>query len=164
MTARTLTYRTPLAIIVAGFAVVLAVNSVLVYFAINSWTGLETEQHFVKGLKYNDALAAADRQKQLGWRLDLTPRWAEGDGDTVVGTISVVLADRDGQPLTDLAVHLMAVRPTHEGHDREVGLTHRGQGRYVGRIELPLRGQWQLRVLASRGEDDFQHVERITTP
>ena len=44
-------------IFVGVFMVVLAVNGIMVHFAVSSWTGIETENHFIKGLGYNNDLA-----------------------------------------------------------------------------------------------------------
>jgi len=52
----------------AMFAVIIAVNGVMVAFAFGTWTGLETDGAYEKGLSYNDTLEAARRQAALGWR------------------------------------------------------------------------------------------------
>lgn len=149
-------------ILSAGFSSVLVANGALIYFAINTWTGLETEQHYVKGLAYNANLEAAQRQQELGWQATLKNEFTPGD--TPAGVSLVRFTDNNDQPLNDLEVRILATRPTHDGYDREFTLMSVGHGLYKGDIVLPLKGQWDFRILAQRGADDFQRVERIVTP
>ena len=146
--------------IFGGFSIVMMANSVLIYFALNSWTGLETEQHFVKGLAYNSNLEGARRQQALGWKIQLNTTF---DGPTS-GVIGIDFTDPDGKPLADLEIKVFAIRPTHEGYDREFPVTSVDGGTYQSTFALPLPGVWDLRVMARRGEQNFQHVERIVTP
>ncbi len=152
--------RKALWIIVGGFSIVLAANSALIYFALGTWTGLETEQHFVKGLDYNRDLEGARRQQALGWRMALKTTFDDPES----GRIGINFSDRDGKPLRGLDVKVFAVRPTHTGYDREFKVAAVADGAYQSPFSLPLRGIWDLRVVARRGADDFQRVERIVTP
>ena len=143
-------------IFVAGMAVVIVVNGIMATFALGTWTGLETEGHYRKGLAYNENLAAARAQEERGWKVEVEV--AAG------GALNVSFRDNDGVPLEDLAVQVLAVRPTHEGYDVAGDLTHVGEGRYRGRLDLPLSGQWELRVHAFRGKIAYQMSKRIQIP
>jgi len=154
--------RKPLWIIMAGFSVVLIANAALVYFAVNTWTGLETEQHYVKGLAYNTNLEAAKRQQALGWSADFIVEFVNSDG--LSGTSKIRFTDKDGKAMTHLDVRVHVSRPTHDGFDSAFDLSHSGEGIYRGAFSLPLKGLWDFRILARRGDDDFQRVERIVTP
>ena len=45
-------------IFVGAMAVVVVVNGILAWLAVGTWTGIETEDHYRKGLAYNENLAA----------------------------------------------------------------------------------------------------------
>jgi nitrogen fixation protein FixH len=154
--------RKPLWIIMAAFSVVLVANGFLVYYAANTWTGLETEQHFAKGLAYNTNLQGAKRQKALGWQARLSTSFEGSEG--LSGTSRIQFTDRNNQPLRKLDVRIIAIRPTHEGYDKEFALSETGDGIYQGAFTLPLKGQWDFRILAQRGDNNYQRVERIVTP
>lgn len=154
--------RKPLWIIIAAFSVALVANGFLVYYALNTWTGLETEQHYVKGLAYNDNIEGAKRSQALGWSSPLKAEFLTGQPS--VGTVDVLFTDNAGHPLTDLDVRIIAIRPTLAGHDQKIDMTHTGKGVYSGNFSLPLKGQWDMRILAWRGEEHYQRVERIETP
>lgn len=151
----------------AGFAVVVAVNAVLIVKATGSFTGLETARPYDRGLAYNAALAAAERQRAQGWKagFDLLPQPAdEGAGRRV--EIEARFAGPDGRTLTDLDVRAMLTRPVRAGNDtdRTVALGHRGGGVYTARVELPLAGQWDLRVVAADEAGEWQDQRRFYVP
>ncbi len=134
---------------VGFFLVVFAVNGALVWFALSSWTGLETDHPYERGLVYNRALEAAREQAALGWRADFR---FDQSGQRH-GTLELGLTDRDGARLQGAKVDAELVRPTEEGHDFALDLSESEPGRYRAEVELPLAGQWEVRLAArARGE------------
>lgn len=150
-------------IFVAGFAVVIAVNGALAYFATSTFNGLETKNAYEKGRLYNQTIALEEKQKALGWQLTLTSESKphEPPGTGYPADIVIQAVDRDGAALDGLTVHAEIRRPTVEGLDREVTLGRRDIGRYGSTVVLPEPGQWEVRVLATRGEDEYRLRERI---
>ena len=69
--------------LIAGFAVVIAVNAALIWFALGSFSGLSEAHAYQAGLAYNETLAAAKAQERLGFvpqfdfarGIDLTTRF-----------------------------------------------------------------------------------------
>jgi len=151
-------------IFVAAMGVVVLVNGVMVAFALGTWTGLETEGHYEKGLAYNRTLEAARAQAERDWRVDFTLGAAAADGDTRTATLSATFAEADGTPLSDLDARAVIVRPTHEGYDREIPLAAAGNGVYRAVVTLPLPGLWEVRLHAYRGDAVFQDSRRVNLP
>ncbi len=143
---------------VAFFAVVVGANGILVVLAMDTWTGLETEDAYRKGLRYNEQIAAAERQRALGWQVDLDFAPAGGRA----GRLTVTLRDRKGTPLRRAEVDAKLVRPTHVGYDFALPLDPEGGGRYAADIRFPLAGQWDVRVTARRGADRYRLTRRIS--
>ena len=112
---------------------------------------------------YNNNLDAAKRQQALEWHDEMEIEFT-GSSIPVTGLAHVKFSDKAGNPLTDLTVKILATRPTHDGFDQEFFVLHEGNGRYRVPFSLPLKGQWEFRILARRGKDDYQRVERIVTP
>ena len=56
------------AILVAGFAVVIAVNMAMATIAVRSFGGTVVENSYVASQKFNGWLAQARAQEKLGWR------------------------------------------------------------------------------------------------
>jgi nitrogen fixation protein FixH len=158
---------------VAGMLIVVAVNGVLIAYAIGTFPGLTTEDAYRKGLAYNRTLAAADAQAARGWHLELTMQPATpGGGGTVeadaAGGRTAVLAARfteaAGQPLTGLQVQAILERPVGVAGGLTVDLAAAGDGVYRVTLALPDAGQWQVRVLARRGDETFQESRRFLLP
>ncbi|NIA69175.1 FixH family protein [Pelagibius litoralis] len=132
----------------AFFGVIILVNLIFVYFALNTWTGLTTDNAYKEGLQYNETLSARDAQRVLGWQASISVSAAPDGADR----LSVILQDRDGRLLSDLSVSGTLKRPTHEGFDESLSLTEQAPGQYAAELTLPLRGNWDLTLSASRAD------------
>jgi nitrogen fixation protein FixH len=139
------------------FAVVLAANGALVAFAFGSWTGLETQGAYEKGVAYNDTLAAAREQAALGWQVGIT--LAPGDDGRV--RLEATFQDRNGRPPRLTAVTARLIRPTHSGHDLVLPLAKLESGRYGVETIFPLPGQWDVRVRAEHAGGSYQATRRV---
>lgn len=144
-------------IFVASFVVVAAVNGMFIYFASTSWTGLQTEDAYEKGLSYNATIDAAKSQARMGWTgtVDFAATTERG------GRLSLDLVGRDGTPVDGAVIDVLIVRPTREGYDQRVSLAAVGRGRYAADIDLPLRGVWDVKLQARRDNARFGMRERI---
>jgi len=150
---------------VGAMAFVVAVNGLLVYFALSSWTGIETEDHYSKGVAYNQNLKAVENQKAVGWGVVVALSPDVGGKAPGPFNVRVDYKDSSGKPLSGLRVRAHLIRPTHEGYDRRVELQSSAPGLYMGRLDVPLPGQWELRVVAADdGGNSHQWVERIRVP
>lgn len=145
---------------VAGFAVVAAVNGVMIAFALETFSGVTTDQAYEEGLAYNKTLAAAAAQEKLGWKvgIDLAAPTHER------ARLSVTLADRNGAPIHGAVIEAHFVRPTSEGFDSQAQLSETGNGRYEAETSLALPGQWDVVVTASYDGASYQKTERVFIP
>lgn len=148
-------------IFVGGFVVVVGVNAALAFFATSSFTGLETEGAYQKGLEYNQNIALAKAQEALGWQVDtqVTPGPIGADG--VQAKVAVSYRDRDGRPVEGLEVTADIIRPTAKGLDQHVTLAPMGNGTYGGSYQLPAKGVWDMDVAANGADVSYQHAQRF---
>ena len=148
---------------IGGFAVVIVANAALIWLAVASFSGLAEADAYRRGLDYNKTLAVARAQDRLGWEsaIELVPTTSDGSR---AFTITVRLADAQGRSLDGGKVRALLIRPTAAGHDRAAVLDGSGEGRYRGRIDLLLPGQWEARILVERGTDRWQAAYRLTVP
>jgi len=136
-------------------APVVAVNGVMVYFAIGTWSGLVLEKPYERGVQYNRLLEAATRQDGLGWQFDIAL-------ETGCGMTLVVVQARDaaGVPLSGLQLRATVERPVEKEEHVASFLAEDEPGRYTAMLE-PLRpGQWQTRLVAERGADSASAAQR----
>jgi len=134
-----------LALVVAFFATVSAVNAVMIWLALQSFPGMVNGDAYREGLEYNRTLEAREAQRALGWQVavDVT-------GDGRARRIEATFADRSGAPLGGLAVTANLVRPVARGIDRTVALREAGPGVYRAEAEFPVPGHWRLELEARR--------------
>lgn len=137
-----------LAIFVAFFGVVFAVNAVMVYKAVGTFPGAVTPSSYSASQNYNGEIAAAEAQAALGWRVDenLT---RDADGRAV---LALSVADRAGAPIDGLAVDARLQHPVKQGEDVHGKVEAAGAGRYVARFDGVEAGLWTLAIEARRGD------------
>ena len=142
---------------VGGFAIVIAVNGALIYFASSSFSGLETDHAYEIGLHYNQSLEAAAAQEKLGWRGEISL------SDPVDGkrALTVLFADKLERPIDGLKVEAHLLRPSNAGMDVNLTLDGKGNGRYVSDVALPAPGNWEIRIVARDSEHSWQKSERL---
>jgi nitrogen fixation protein FixH len=142
---------------VAFFGVVLLANGAMIWIAFATWTGLETESAYQKGLAYNRVLDQAEAQASLGWHVDV--EFTQADARALV--VKLALADRHGDLIEDASISTAFVRPTHEGHDQVAAIPHRYGGAYEARVELPLAGQWDVHLTVERAGEVWRATRRV---
>lgn len=147
-------------IFVGCFVVIVGVNGALAYFATSTFTGLSTESAYQKGLAYNDNIALAKAQEEMGWTVSTQAKPVEGVNGAQVD-IAVTYHDRDGKPVEGLEVHSQMIRPTAKGHDSEIDLKPLGNGVYGGIFTLPLKGVWDMDVVATGDKVAYEHSYRF---
>lgn len=151
-------------IFVVFMAGVFVVNGVMVYFALDTFSGLETRDAYRKGMQYNRNIEKARAQEALGWSLSFDFPTRAATGNARAGTLDVTLRDRDAQPVTGARLRVGFIRPTSDGLDVKLPLVEKGAGLYRVDVALPRPGQWDLRILAERGRDRFREIHRIRVP
>jgi nitrogen fixation protein FixH len=140
------------AITISFFAVIIAVNLTLAFFASTSWTGLVVANSYVASQNFNRDAAEARQQQALGWQMNLA-------FDRGLARISIL--DRDNQPLPGLKMHAILQRPTDEAGDQNLKLQDDGAGIYVAQVPIG-RGVW-IADITVEGSDQklMRFVQRI---
>ncbi|SCA56465.1 Integral membrane protein linked to a cation pump [Candidatus Terasakiella magnetica] len=148
-------------IFVGFFAVIITVNGIMMFFAYDSWTGLETKDHYLKGLAYDNNVAGAKAQAALGWdvKIDVSPLESVDLQRKVA--YQVTFLDHNKKPVKGLKAHIFFIRPTSEGLDVDEPVDMTGDGVVSGEIVLPVPGQWDTRVHAESLGRQYQLVERV---
>lgn len=143
--------------IVGFFGIIIAVNAVMLWFALGTFNGLSYKEAYDRGIHYNDTLAEFEAQRALGWDVRLV---TEKLGSRQI-ELTLTLKDDTGVPITSAGVEGALVRPVQEGNDFGVSLSHQGAGRYVAAVETPLAGQWDLDLVVVVGDDSYRLRERL---
>jgi nitrogen fixation protein FixH len=140
------------------FAVVLAVNVVMMRIAVTTFSGVEGDTPYKNGLAYNTRLDAAKRQAALGWTVDAhVVRGDDGHASLVVEA-----RDKTGRAIADLTGIVRFERPTDKRMDRETEIVAAGGGRYKAELDGIGIGQWDVVVLFGEGgPTEFESRTRL---
>ena len=154
--ARLLTGRMVLLYLVVFFGVVMSVNGVMIYEALSTMTGVDTDSAYQAGRMFERDVAMAKAQVSRHWRVDaqVTPL----SSDT---RLEVTARDEAGRPLTGMQASATFQRPTDRRLDRDVELVEESPGKFRGSAEITA-GQWDLVIEISRhGEQLFRSKNRV---
>jgi len=136
------------------FGVMLAANSALVYYALDTFSGGDRPDPYRSGLNYNETIAAAERQAALGWQ-------AETAYDATAHRLTMRFVDKAETPVTGLRLAATMARPATNREDRTLDITEISQGVYVTDVALD-PGNWVLTVesLEHEGGDPTYRLKR----
>jgi nitrogen fixation protein FixH len=144
-------------IAIGCFGVVFAVNGLMAYYAISTFTGETELSPYEHGLAYQKDVEAAKAQAALGWSVTAHVEH-EADGRAAV---RIGFVDRAGAPVSGLGVTTRLISSAAAKLDRTLTLAEAGPGVYEGRADAP-SGQWNLDIEAVRdGARVFKSVNRV---
>lgn len=145
-------------VLVMFFSIFIIVDIIYITIAEKTWRGIVTEDGYQKGLKYNQIIAAVKEQKELGWDLQIKYKTIA----TKNGLLTVELLDNNKQIIKDAVLVANIKRPVQEGKDFVVDLKFDNVLQaYSSKVNFPLIGQWDVEVIARKGEDVYQDVKRL---
>lgn len=135
------------------FAVIFAVDGIYIYLAKKTWRGLATEDGYQKGLHYNQTIEAVKKQQELGWKSEI-----KRDGKI----LRFSLKDKKNNLIKNAKVIAKITRPVQEGYDFEQELIFDAKNSaYIAKIDFPIKGQWDIDIIASVGDIIYQDSKRI---
>lgn len=150
--SREFTGRHMLAIILAFFGVIIAVNLTMATLASTSWTGLVVENTYVASQQFNKKADEGRAQAALGWTGKLTI--ASGD-------VRYSLRDATGKPVPLHGVRVLFRHPAYEAEDKSVILTLATDREFAAQ-HTPRDGVWIVEVDADAGlAEPYRDVRRI---
>lgn len=157
-TVRPITGRQVLIALIAFFAVVGAVNGVMIRFATATFGGVEESSPYQAGLAFNREIAAAASQNALGWNVQAH----FSDLTTDEGQLTVKIHDNRNLPQADIRLEARLAHPSDQRRDHELAMIEGKPGNFAGTFARD-PGQWNLVIEAWRGDQRlFRSVNRVT--
>jgi nitrogen fixation protein FixH len=154
---RELTGKHVLAMLIAFFGVIIAVNGYFLYAAVTTFRGEDIKQSYRQGLKYNETLAERAAGRALGWNASANLI----EGENGAAQVIIEMKDASGAPLTGLTITGRLRHPADTGLDKPLIFETLDDGRYVAQA-LDVNGKWQLNATASNGgEASFKMQQDI---
>jgi nitrogen fixation protein FixH len=146
-----------LAMIVAFFLFVGAVNGVMIYKAVKTFSGEVVAHPYERGLAYNSDIARAREQAVRDWKVEASlTRLPTGETE-----ISVSARDAAGAEIAGVEMSAVLVAPADLSKDVKMKLAQTAPGRFSGKVKVA-PGQRDLVLTALRGgEEIFRSRNRI---
>ena len=146
------TGRHMLAIMLAFFGVIIAVNVTMAVMANTSWTGFVVKNSYVAGREFNRKAEEGRRQAALGWEAQL----AIADG-----VVRYAVADAGGAPVRLAGGTATFRRPVSDAEDTVVTLTAR-DGALEGVVKVA-DGAWIVEFNVDAGlETAWRETRRLS--
>ena len=141
-----------LALLLAFFGIIFAVNGYFLYRALSTHTGVVANEPYRKGLAYNQRIEWSERQASLGWRDEVTA--------LLQGAITVVITDGDGNAVKGLSVTGSVGRPATSADDRSMALIEDASAAYTAVAGGLGQGAWLITIEARTAPGDVEPVYR----
>lgn len=145
-TGRQITGRHVLIGFTAAFGLIIGVNLLLAWNAVNTFPGLEVKNSYVASQEFDERKAA---QEALGWTV-------RADHDR--GQLRLSITDASGAPVKVAALTATLGRATHVFDDSEPVFTFDGTA-YVAPVDLG-DGNWNIRMAAT-ALDGTEFTQRV---
>jgi nitrogen fixation protein FixH len=142
--------------LVAFFAAVAGVNVVMIWAAMSTFGGVETESSYQAGLAFARETAAVAAQDALHWQVK-----AKVSREVGATLVEVVAADAAARRVSGLQASARLVHPNDGRADHVIVLNEGAPGQFRGHSG-PLAGQWDLVIELSRdGARMFRSRNRV---
>jgi nitrogen fixation protein FixH len=139
---------------IAGFGVIIAVNAVMIWFAVSSFSGLYSTNPREQGLHYNDVLARQKQRDALGWKVDVA--W-----QPAASRLEIDVRDVSDQPIAGARVTANLVRPVEKRAPVVVAMEPVDIGRFLARIDLPAHGNWDVDIVVESAGQSYATTRRM---
>lgn len=152
-----LTGRSVFLAILTFFGIVFAANGIMTYFAIESFSGVQTERPYENGLAFNRDIERARAQDALGWRVnEAITRKDSGDV-----SLTIRITDSAQKPVSGLTIATLLKSPADSHNDCPITITEQDAGVYSGATQCGA-GQWDIDMRAQKsGEIVYYSINRV---
>ena len=150
--SRRFTGRHMLALMIAFFGTVIAVNFTMASFAVGTFGGTVVDNSYVASQRFNGWLEEARSQEALGWRarLALAPD----------RRVTVAIVD-GGKALAQASLRAVARHPVGRSEDLPLSFVGDEEGAFRSALPLP-RGRWLIHLEIESGGRRMRMIESLS--
>jgi nitrogen fixation protein FixH len=147
--------------LIAFFALVIAVDAFFIARAVATFPGEQVKNSYVLGLDYNREVERRERQRDLGWRAEA------GIASEAGQSLVVRLRSRADEPVSGLNMSARVFSAAAAGVDEKIDLQERSPGEYVAPVSLPAKARVEIAVSALRAGEAapiFETTKTLVVP
>ena len=139
-------------IVVGALVVDVAVGLVMMHVAANDPHAAIESNYYQKAVAWDSTIAQSHRNTALGWTLEpslgaITPGHA--------APLTLRVHDGNGVAVTGATLQVEARQVAYADEVVHATLTAAGDSNYVAELPMTRPGLWELRIVATRGNDRF---------
>ena len=151
--------------ITAALMLVVGVNLVMVSIAYRHPSAAATHEHWREAVEFNDEFARRQETANLGWHIQVVPCKGGLDGEATSDgracDLTIVVNDRNEQPLRQLSGEIELRRGDSEAFDRQGTLQESADGSYIAKLHLAAGGNYRARVKLSGTQGTWHGEESV---
>jgi nitrogen fixation protein FixH len=126
------------------FGVIVAVDGFMIYRAVSTFGGLETQDAYKKGLAYNQRISRDADQARAGWQDTVEIGGAQQ-------RLRIALRDHAGAPIAGKRLAAKVGRPATDRFDMTLDLAETAAGVYEAALPVVAEGSWIVDLSAYDG-------------
>lgn len=134
------------------FGVLIILDSVFIFLAFSSHTGLVNKNSYQEGLNYNDIISQKEKQDKLNWITYL-----EIENKNLIFKIQ----SNDNVDFSHAKVNAHFSSPINDKNDFEQTLVLKNKNSFNSQIIFPHKGVWDVRIFVHLGSNIFQDYHRL---
>jgi nitrogen fixation protein FixH len=138
--------------------IVVAMNVVMVMFAIKGNPGIVADDFYDRGQDYEQNMLKR-QARDPGWLMDVeSPEYIELAQPT---TFTYTVSGKEGEHVEVDRVVFYVYRPSDAKMDFSKEMTEVAPGEYTVEVSFPLKGAWDVLVSAKTGDDEYNTSLRL---
>ena len=139
--------------------VVIAMNVVMIMFAMEDSPGVVTDDFYERGQTYDKELNERNKTNP-GWKVEYIQQVAIIQNQTT--SIQFKLSNKDGSAVLADKVMLYLYRPANKNDDFFVALTTTDGINYTGDVRFKLKGAWDAVIEVTKQKEIRNFAQRLT--
>lgn len=133
-----------------------------IYYATTDKTFAVEPDYYRKAMRWDSYAAMRDASAKLAWRIHASVESAPSPA--AKSRLIIHVTDRENTPVTDVQFRAVAFHHARAADRLELALANAGEGTYECEAAMDRAGLWEIRLIASRGQDIFESVEQVEVP
>lgn len=148
--------------VVALLLLNVGIAAAAIYYATTDKTFAVEPDYYRKAMRWDSYAAMRDASEKLGWVV--SARVEPAATPTAKPRLIVHVSDRAQNAVEDVQFRAVAFHHARAADRLGLALANAGGGVYECEAAMDRAGLWEVRLIASRGQDIFESVEQVEVP
>jgi nitrogen fixation protein FixH len=134
--------------IITFFLLIILLDSIFIYIAKRSYSGVYTTNHYQKGVDFDKLNKLPIYHLKTGWKGEL-------NYDPNHGNLEIKILDQNNDPVKLQSIEVKALRTVTDKYDFSIAVKEQSPNIFTANLFFPLKGKWELRVKVKAENQTF---------